>query len=283
MDDSLGEAFDKVARMVRVGRHTAAGTLPEPAPHPPAPHPEAVPPPWAGFSPTRSASLPQDPPVLGHLGAALEALAREGDPQSHRFTVPLSGNRGKTQAFHGRKRPAPHIAFSFSGLKTAVRRVADSQDMLQRQAAADVAASFQHVAGEHIARQVAAAAALPSTAGVRHLVVSGGAAANAALREKLEGVAHAAGLRFVAPPLRYCGDNAVMVAWAAALGGSAVASSESLDFAARWPIAESQPVVPPAAGRVWGDHRAEVQELLQDARYAFLHSHPWATEGTHHI
>ena len=48
------------------------------------------------------------------------------------------------------------------------------------------------------------------------LVVAGGVAANQALRATLDDVARANGFRLVAPPLRLCSDNAVMIAWAGA-------------------------------------------------------------------
>jgi N6-L-threonylcarbamoyladenine synthase len=48
----------------------------------------------------------------------------------------------------------------------------------------------------------------------RLLVVAGGVAANQAIRGRLAALAEARGVGLVAPPLRLCGDNAVMVAWA---------------------------------------------------------------------
>jgi N6-L-threonylcarbamoyladenine synthase len=47
------------------------------------------------------------------------------------------------------------------------------------------------------------------------LVVAGGVAANTTIRRALAGAAGRYGLPMVAPPLRYCGDNAVMIGWAA--------------------------------------------------------------------
>ncbi len=46
------------------------------------------------------------------------------------------------------------------------------------------------------------------------LVAAGGVAANTALRRRLEELAEAAGLDFVAPPPALCTDNGAMVAWA---------------------------------------------------------------------
>ncbi len=49
---------------------------------------------------------------------------------------------------------------------------------------------------------------------VTALVVAGGVAANGVIRGALEGLAAEHGLRFVAPPLWLCTDNAAMIAWA---------------------------------------------------------------------
>lgn len=81
----------------------------------------------------------------------------------------------------------------------------------------------------------------------RTLVVAGGVAANTAIRLALEKVAGAAGLDFVAPPLRLCGDNAVMVAWAA-IERLRLGVSNSLDQAPRprWPLDGADMRVPAA-------------------------------------
>jgi N6-L-threonylcarbamoyladenine synthase len=83
------------------------------------------------------------------------------------------------------------------------------------------------------------------------LVVAGGVAANRRIRQALDQVARAKGLKLVAPPAELCTDNAAMIAWAgierlqAAAPGSA--QGDGLDFAARprWPL---DPTAPRAAG-----------------------------------
>ncbi len=133
-------------------------------------------------------------------GPALEGLAREGDPRAHALPRPLLGR--------------PGCDFSFSGLKTAVaQRIAALPAPLPRGTAADLAASFQRAVADAVADRVRHALAMMPEAGL--LVAAGGVAANAALRERLTAVAAAHGVRFAAPPLRLCTDNAVMVGWAA--------------------------------------------------------------------
>ena len=132
-------------------------------------------------------------------GPALERLAAGGDKARYAFPRPLRGR--------------PGCDFSFSGLKTAVAQLVDSlpPGALPGPVAADVAASFQQAVAEVMADRAGhALAMMPDVP----LVVAGGVAANRTLRTTLEGVAAAHGVRLVAPPLRLCGDNAVMVAWA---------------------------------------------------------------------
>ena len=101
---------------------------------------------------------------------------------------------------------------------------------LLRKAQADLAASFQRVAVEHLAEKAALGLRqaqeleleAQSSAGsssrpkkISALVLTGGVACNAVLRAELEKVAAGAGLPLVAPPPGLCTDNGVMVAWAA--------------------------------------------------------------------
>jgi N6-L-threonylcarbamoyladenine synthase len=168
-------------------------------------------------------------------GPALEKLAAEGNPVAHRFPRPLLGR--------------PGCDFSFSGLKTAVATLVGTfpAGALPREAAADIAASFQEAVADTVADRAAHAMAMFHE---RHpkadnlLVVAGGVAANATLRAALLGRCEKARFRFAAPPLKYCTDNAVMVAWAG-LERLRFGVPNDLDIAPRprWPLAElSAPV-----------------------------------------
>jgi N6-L-threonylcarbamoyladenine synthase len=174
LDDAVGEAFDKSAKLLGL--------------------------PWPG-------------------GPHLERLAEGGDPTRHPLPRPLLGR--------------PGCDFSFSGLKTAVAQAVAKG--LDEQGRRDLAASFQaSVAAVLADRARHALAMLP---GATAVVVAGGVAANRGVRTALAGVAEAAGLPLVAPPIRLCTDNAVMVAWAG-IERLRAGLVDGLDHAPRprWPL-----------------------------------------------
>jgi N6-L-threonylcarbamoyladenine synthase len=75
--------------------------------------------------------------------------------------------------------------------------------------------------------------------GATAVVVAGGVAANRTVRAALQMEATRAGLRFLAPPLPLCTDNAVMVAWAGLLRLRAgLADPLAREPRPRWPLAE---------------------------------------------
>jgi N6-L-threonylcarbamoyladenine synthase len=125
-------------------------------------------------------------------GAAIDALAREGDPEAFRFPVAK----------------LPGLDFSFSGLKTAllyaVRDLAPDELEARR---ADLAASYQSAIVRALVERARAAA---EQAGRERIAVVGGVAANSELRRQLADAALA--------PLAYCTDNAAMIACAARFG-----------------------------------------------------------------
>ena len=181
IDDAVGEAFDKVAKLLGL-------------------------------------------PLPG--GPALERLAAVGDGRRFAFPRPLLGR--------------PGCDFSFSGLKTAVAQLVATlpSGPIEPVLCADIAASFQAATAEVLADR--AEHALAMAPGVTRLIVAGGVAANQAIRQALGAVAARHGLELVAPPLRYCGDNAVMIGWAAIERLRLGLAADGLDTRPRprWPLTE---------------------------------------------
>ncbi len=127
-------------------------------------------------------------------GAALERLARGGDPGA--FAFPIA-------------RKLPGLDFSFAGLKTALLyRVRDLGEAEAERRRADLAASYQHAIIESLVLRVGRA--LRGT-GLERLAIGGGVAANGPLRERLSSL----GVEIDVPPRELCTDNAAMIASAA--------------------------------------------------------------------
>jgi N6-L-threonylcarbamoyladenine synthase len=176
LDDAVGEAFDKSAKLLGL--------------------------PWPG-------------------GPHLERLAEGGNPTRIPLPRPLFGR--------------PGCDFSFSGLKTAVAQAVAKG--LDEQGRRDLAAGFQASVASVLADR--ATHALGMLPGARAVVVAGGVAANGAVRAALARVAAKARLPMVAPPIRLCTDNAVMVAWAG-IERLRAGLTDGLDHAPRprWPLQE---------------------------------------------
>ncbi|MEM8819775.1 MAG: tRNA (adenosine(37)-N6)-threonylcarbamoyltransferase complex transferase subunit TsaD [Pseudomonadota bacterium] len=175
-------------------------------------------------------------------GPAVEAKARDGEPQRFDFPRPLIDR--------------PDGQMSFSGLKTAVLRARDrlvtAQGGLYGHDIADLCAGFQAAARDLLARKTAWAMArfaedlAPDAP--RQIAVAGGVAANQELRGALQAAASAADFHAVAPPLKLCTDNGAMIAWA---GAERLAAGEEAGIVTprpRWPLdAAATPIL--GAGR----------------------------------
>lgn len=149
IDDAVGEAYDKVARLIGL--------------------------PYPG-------------------GPLLDKLAREGNKFAFKLPDAKVGD----------------YDFSFSGLKTAVLRVVQSFKG-QELPVNDVCASFQEIVSETLMKKVKKA--LLET-GYKQFVLAGGVAANSEIRKKafeLEKPENG-GYKVYAPAMKYCTDNAAMVA-----------------------------------------------------------------------
>jgi len=178
LDDAVGEAFDKTAKILGL--------------------------PYPG-------------------GPAVEARAAYGNAKAYALPRPLLGRAG--------------MDFSFSGLKTAVRQLAN-QGKLNVD---DACASFQEAAIDILRDRTTQALAkfredFPDAARPA-LVVAGGVAANQAIGAALADLAERHGFAFQAPPPKYCTDNAAMIAWAG-LERFALGKRDPFDVSprARWPL-----------------------------------------------
>lgn len=146
IDDAVGEAYDKVARLIGL--------------------------PYPG-------------------GPRLDKLAQEGNP--HAFKLPDA----KVDGYN----------FSFSGLKTAVLRLVKSFDNKELPVN-DICASFQETVSSTLCKKLKRAL---EENDYKQVVIAGGVAANSEIRKKIFGF-EKEGYTVFAPPMKYCTDNAAMVA-----------------------------------------------------------------------
>ena len=148
MDDSFGESFDKVAKMMGLG--------------------------YPG-------------------GPLIQELAKNGDRLKYNFTVPLH--------------QSPLIAFSYSGLKNAVRLVVEEagEDKAKYK---DIAASFEHIATKHLTMKLKK---YFKTVQPKTFAIVGGASANLYLRAEIEKLLAPHKAKLLLSELQYCSDNAAMI------------------------------------------------------------------------
>jgi N6-L-threonylcarbamoyladenine synthase len=141
-------------------------------------------------------------------------------------------------------RPMLHsgdLAFSFSGLKTAVLTAVRRIDSTCEQARADIARGFVDAAIDVLCAKSLRALA---QSGSNTLVVAGGVGANEQLRERLAAAVALHGGRVFFPPLGLCTDNGAMIAMAgmARLQHGAVPNaSGSFTVHPRWALADATP------------------------------------------
>ena len=187
IDDALGEAFDKTAKMLGLG--------------------------YPG-------------------GPAVEQTALGGDPERFALPRPMIRQAG--------------CNFSFSGLKTSVRQTVEKlpPGKLLDQDVADLCAGFQAAAGDVLANRCRHAIVefrkLHPQGNT--LVVAGGVAANAYLRNRLQALCEGEEMKLAIPPQHLCTDNGAMVAWAG-IERFRLGRSDGLDFSPRprWPLDPNAP------------------------------------------
>jgi len=181
IDDAVGEAFDKTAKILGL--------------------------PYPG-------------------GPAVEQAAKNGNPRAYDLPRPLLNRRADREV----------ADFSFSGLKTAVRQLAQRDIGIE-----DACASFQAAVIDILRdrTQIAMTLFRRDFPGANNFVVAGGVAANQAIGTALAGLCKEEGFVTRIPPPRLCTDNAAMIAWAGVeqLTGSATGDALSVSPRARWPLA----------------------------------------------
>ena len=181
-------------------------------------------------------------------GPKIEKLANNGDENRFKFPKPLISRSGK------KKNEAHTYSFSFSGLKTAVRRevekltgidyeYGESYKKLSEQDIADICASFQKTAVDVLKNRFENVVKLLEERGIWNgtvkpkLVISGGVAANQYIKENMLKVCEKYGYDLITPPIKLCTDNGVMIALAG-LERMQLGMTDDLDFnpKARWEL-----------------------------------------------
>jgi len=175
-DDAVGEAFDKVGKLLDL-------------PYPGGPH--------------------------------IEKLALQGNSKAYDFPRPMMHSN--------------NLDLSFSGLKTSVLYTVRDIDNLTYQIKADIAASFQQAVIEVLSKKIKKAVEI---SGRSEVIIAGGVAANKALRSAIKDLENSLGIKVFYPSLKYCGDNAAMIAFVGSLRSSDKIESQASYVRARWPLSE---------------------------------------------
>ena len=185
IDDALGEAFDKTAKMLDLG--------------------------YPG-------------------GPNVEKFSKLGDKNYFKLPEPIINKAG--------------CNLSFAGLKTAVLRESKKING-EEQLRYNLAASFQNTINKILYKKTEIAIKdfkeKTQTKKVR-LIVAGGVAANISIRENLSVLGKKLNFETIYPNLKFCGDNAAMIAWAGIKRFKKKLTND-LDISAksRWPLDENAP------------------------------------------
>ena len=133
---------------------------------------------------------------LGYPGGQkIDSLAPKGDPNKIKFPRAYIDKTA--------------FDFSFSGVKTAVNRYIQTHADSYQEEIHDIVASFQEAVVEVLSYKLIHAALEKNC---KHIALVGGVAANGRLRHKICEDASAQGITAHIPSIKYCGDNAAMIA-----------------------------------------------------------------------
>ena len=157
IDDALGEAFDKTAKMLDLG--------------------------YPG-------------------GPNVEKFSKLGDKNFFKLPEPIINKAG--------------CNLSFAGLKTAVLRESKKINE-ETKLKYNLAASFQNTINKILYKKTKVAAQMfreKTKEKNFQLIVAGGVAANETIRKNLSSLSNEMNFKTIYPDLKFCGDNAAMIAWA---------------------------------------------------------------------
>ena len=169
--------------------------------------------------------------------AKLLELKYPGGPQIEKFA--RLGNCKNIIDFPRPLKKKKNCNFSFSGLKTAVRKKV-LENQLSRQRKIDIAYNFQNAVLDCLVDRCNYALNLykKKIGGSGYFVVSGGVAANLKIRNSLKKLSNINGFKLIVPDPRHCVDNATMIAWSGIERIIAGEKGDSLCFhpKPRWPL-----------------------------------------------
>jgi len=178
-DDAVGEAFDKVAKLLGL-------------PYPGGPH--------------------------------IEKLALNGNPKAYDFPRPMIHSN--------------NLDMSLSGLKTAVLYTIQKIEDLNEDIKADIAASFQKAVTDVLIAKIKKTVEQTNRSDV---IVAGGVAANRYIREEFKNLESILNIKVYYPDLKYCGDNAAMIAFVGSMMAPSKERNNKSQVRARWPLNELKP------------------------------------------
>ena len=175
-DDAVGEAFDKVAKLL-------------------------------------------DLPYPG--GPYIEKLALEGNPNAYDFPRPMIHSE--------------NLDMSLSGLKTAVLYTVQKIKDLDQSKKADIAASFQKAVTDLLVAKIKKAVEETNR---NNVIIAGGVAANKFIRNEFKKLEDSLDIKVYYPDLKYCGDNAAMIAFVGSMMTPPKEQTIQSKVRARWPLNE---------------------------------------------
>ena len=175
-DDAVGEAFDKVAKLLDL-------------PYPGGPH--------------------------------IEKLALKGKSDAFEFPRPMVNSN--------------NLNMSFSGLKTAVLYTVKKISNITEEIKADIAASFQQAIVDVLIMKIKKSIDRTER---KEVIIAGGVAANKFLRSEFKKIEESHNIKVYYPDLKYCGDNAAMIAFVGSMIKPSIDSGNSSKARARWPLDE---------------------------------------------